>query len=76
MEKYGKSVYKTLAKLCDVVGIAGKGNREKAENFIRHIMLMNKNMRITDTITELQRKDFPLIIERTRHRGESSLSRP
>ena len=26
LEEYGKSVYKTLAKLCDVVGIAGKGN--------------------------------------------------
>lgn len=38
---------------------------EKNGKLYPHIMLMNKNMGITDTITELQRKDFPLIIERT-----------
>lgn len=36
LEEYGKSVYKTLAKLCEVVKIGGKDNREKRKTLSAH----------------------------------------
>ena len=46
LKAYGKSVYKKLSKLADLVNIQGISQKEKAENFILAIETMNKKMEI------------------------------
>ncbi|MEG1165833.1 MAG: iron-containing alcohol dehydrogenase [Oscillospiraceae bacterium] len=66
LEYYGKSVYKPLAKLADVVGVTESGDtdRQKSEKFIAAIRAMNKSMDIPEKITGINKNDLPIIIKR------------
>ena len=48
LEFYGESVYKKLARLADIVGIAGESDEVKAKAFIQAIKDMNKKMNIPE----------------------------
>lgn len=64
MDQYGKSAYKSLAELADVVRIEGASDKEKAESFIDAIKQMNKRMEIPDKVKELKEEDFDTIVSR------------
>ncbi|MEG0021099.1 MAG: iron-containing alcohol dehydrogenase, partial [Oscillospiraceae bacterium] len=66
LEYYGKSVYKPLARLADVVGITESSDtdRQKSGKFIAAIRAMNKSMDIPEKITGINKNDLPIIIKR------------
>ncbi len=64
MEHFGESVYTSLGKLADEVGLPGATEEEKAQNFINEIDNMNERMNISRHIDELETKDFDEIINR------------
>ncbi len=64
--KYGKSVEKRLAELAEAVGIEGKNNKEKSQNFIQAIRDMNKAMNIPEHIGgkwQIKDEDIDTIVE-------------
>lgn len=66
LEAYGKSAYKSLAKLADLTGAAGAAatEEEKAKNFIEAIKEMNRKMGIPDKIDALKAEDIDTIARR------------
>ena len=66
LEYYGKSIYKPLSELADLVEISNDNDTipMKANKFIESIRMLNKNMNIPSTIKEIRKKDIPLIAEK------------
>lgn len=63
MRQFGPAIHKRLAELADVIGIKGKNDAEKSDNFIKWIDDLNKKMDIPTTIDKIQDKDIDQIIE-------------
>lgn len=67
LKAYGKSAYKRLAELADVVGIGGKDDQAKAEAFIARVEAMNAEMQIPQKIGgkfAINEADIPEIVKR------------
>lgn len=69
LEAYGSAVYTPLAKLADIVGIAGDSEEVKAKAFIAEIYAMNKRMNIPTGFTQIKEEDIPLIVKRALKEG-------
>lgn len=71
LEWYGKSIYKRLAKLADIIGITKEGmsNEEKAKAFIAEIRRMNKAMNIPEKFDFIKEKDIPILVKRALKEG-------
>ena len=71
LEWYGKSVYKPLAKLADLVGISkpSMSKEEKAIAFINEIRRMNKAMNIPEKFDFIMESDIPTIVKRALKEG-------
>ena len=68
---YGKSVYKKLAKLSDLIGISKLEMtlEEKAIAFIDEIKRMNKVMNIPDKFDFIKEEDIPTLVKRALKEG-------
>ena len=68
---YGKSVYKPLAKLADLINLTdkNKSNEEKANAYIEEIINMNKRMNIPDKFDCIKEEDIPLLVKRALKEG-------
>lgn len=68
---YGKSVYKKLAKLADIIGISKPNmtDEEKANKFIDEIERMNKAMNIPEKFDFIKEEDIPLLVKRALKEG-------
>jgi len=67
LRAYGKSAYKRLAELADLVGIEGKDTQAKAEAFIARVEAMNAEMQIPAKIGgkfAINEADIPEIVKR------------
>ena len=65
LDFYGSSIYKKLAKLADIVGIAGENDEQKAKAFIQKIKDMNKQMNIPEKFEGvIKEEDIPVMVER------------
>ena len=71
LEWYGKSVYKPLAKLADLIEITKleMTREEKAKLFISEIRRMNKAMKIPEKFDFLKEEDIPTIVSRALKEG-------
>ena len=71
LEWYGKSIYKPLAKLADIIGISKENmsNEEKAKLFISDIRRMNKEMQIPEKFDFIKEEDVPTIVSRALKEG-------
>lgn len=71
LEWYGKSIYKPLAKLADIIGISEENmtNEEKAKLFISDIRRMNKEMQIPEKFDFIREEDIPTIVSRALKEG-------
>ena len=71
LDWYGPSVYKTLAKLADLIEICDKNatNEEKAKAFIADIRRMNKAMNIPEKFDFIKEEDIPLLVKRALKEG-------
>lgn len=71
LEWYGKSIYKPLAKLADIIGISKENmsNEEKAKLFISDIRRMNKEMQIPEKFDFIKEEDIPTIVSRALKEG-------
>jgi alcohol dehydrogenase class IV len=64
LEQFGDSVYGSLAKLADIVGISGNSDEEKAKGFISAIYGMNERMNIPKGFTQIKDEDIDTIVSR------------
>lgn len=66
LEYYGAEAHKPLAELADVVllGDSTDNLEQKANNFIKAIKKLNKDMNIPDKISGINDSDIPLMVER------------
>lgn len=63
LEDYGEVVYKKLAHLAEISGVARTGSdEEKAKAFIAEIYAMNKRMGIPEGL-HVEEKDIPQMVE-------------
>ena len=71
LEWYGKSAYKRLAKLADIIGIAKENMtiEEKAKAFIAEIRRMNKAMNIPEKFDFIKEEDIPTLVKRALKEG-------
>ena len=72
LEKFGKSVYKKLAELADIVNLTDKklSSKEKAEAFINEIKNMNKRMGIPSKLESvIKDEDIALMVKRADQEG-------
>lgn len=71
LEWYGKSIYKPLAKLADIIGICKENmsNEEKAKLFISDIRRMNREMLIPEKFDFIKEEDVPTIVSRALKEG-------
>lgn len=69
LEYYGDAAAVPLAKLADLVGLAGRNESEKASAFIEAIKTMNRNMNIPDHFDMIQEKDIPVLVQRALKEG-------
>ena len=71
LEWYGKSIYKPLAKLADIIGISKENmsNEEKAKLFISDIRRMNREMQIPEKFDFIKEEDIPTIVNRALKEG-------
>lgn len=71
LEWYGKSVYKPLSKLADLIGISKKtmSKEEKAKAFINEIRRMNKAMNIPEKFDFIKEEDIPTLVKRALKEG-------
>ena len=71
LEWYGKSAYKKLAKLADLVGITKEdmANEDKAKVFISAIKKMNKDMNIPEKFGFIKEEDIPTLVIRALKEG-------
>ena len=63
LEAYGKSAYRKLAELADVIKIPGDTDEIKAKAFIAAIKELNSKMNIPSTIDKLMEKDISELVE-------------
>ncbi len=59
LDKYGKSAWKKLARLAEIVGIKGRNDEEKAEAFIDAIRTMEREMNIPEKLSGINEADIP-----------------
>ncbi len=64
LEQFGDSVYGSLSKLADIVGITGSSDEEKAKAFIAAIYGMNERMNIPKGFAQIKDEDIETIVER------------
>lgn len=69
LDWYGDSIYTQLAKLADIVGIAGSNEEDKAKKFIAEIRRLNADMNIPDKFDMIKEEDLPVLIERALKEG-------
>ena len=71
LEWYGKSVYKPLAKLADLIGITKEGmsEEEKCKAYIAEIRRMNKAMNIPEKFDFIKEEDIPTLVKRALKEG-------
>lgn len=71
LEWYGKSVYKPLSKLADLIGITNESMsiEEKAKAYINEIKRMNKAMNIPDKFDFIKEEDIPTLVKRALKEG-------
>ena len=70
LEWYGSSVYKQLAKLADIVGLAqGLSEEEKVKAYITEIKRMNKAMNIPEKFDFIKEEDIPTLVKRALKEG-------
>lgn len=69
LEAYGKTAYKPLAELADVVGITGSSREEKAKKFIEAIKQMNKDMNIPEHFPEIKEEDIAIMSKHANAEG-------
>ena len=64
LEWYGPCIYKRLAKLYDIIGLAKEGMsvEEKGKAFIEEIKRMNKAMNIPEKFDFIKEEDIPLLV--------------
>ncbi len=61
LRQFGPAVYNKLADCADVCGINGADAKEKAENFIKRIEDMNREMGLPKGLDMIEDKDIPQI---------------
>ena len=71
LEWYGKSVYKPLSKLADLIGITNENMsmEEKAKAYINEIKRMNQAMNIPDKFDFIKEEDIPTLVKRALKEG-------
>lgn len=69
LEAYGKTAYKPLAELADVVGITGSSREEKAKKFIEAVKQMNKDMNIPEHFPEIKEEDIAIMSKHANAEG-------
>ena len=71
LEWYGKSVYKPLAKLADLIGITDEqmSQEEKAKKYIEEIKMMNKKMNIPEKFDFIKEEDISTLVSRALKEG-------
>ena len=71
LEWYGKSVYKPLSKLADLIGLSKEGMsmEEKAKAYIAEIRRMNKAMNIPEKFDFIKEEDIPTLVKRALKEG-------
>lgn len=72
LKKFGKSCYKKLAELADVVSLVDKNlsDEEKAKAFIQEIRNMNSRMGIPSTLENvIKEEDIPMMVKRADSEG-------
>ena len=71
LEWYGKSVYKPLSKLADLIKITTPemSVEEKAKAFIAEIRRMNKAMNIPEKFDFIKEEDIPTLVKRALKEG-------
>ena len=71
LEWYGKSAYKPLSKLADLIGITNEAmsREEKAKLFIEEIRRMNKAMNIPEKFDFIKEEDIPTLVKRALKEG-------
>ena len=71
LEWYGSCIYKRLAKLYDIIGLAKEGMsvEDKGKAFIVEIKRMNKAMNIPEKFDFIKEEDIPLLVERALKEG-------
>ena len=71
LEWYGKSVYKPLSKLADLIGITNidMSIEDKAKAYINEIKRMNKAMNIPDKFDFIKEEDIPTLVKRALKEG-------
>ena len=71
LEWYGKSIYKPLSKLADLVGISAseQSKEEKAKAYINEIRRMNKMMNIPEKFDFIKEEDIPTLVKRALKEG-------
>ena len=71
LEWYGKSVYKRLARLADLIGITTNemNNEAKAKVFIKEIRRMNEVMNIPSKFDFIKEEDIPTLVKRALKEG-------
>ena len=71
LEWYGKSAYKPLSKLADLIGITNEAmsREEKAKLFIEEIRRMNKVMNIPEKFDFIKEEDIPTLVKRALKEG-------
>ena len=68
---YGKSVYKPLSRLADLIGITNESmtKEEKAKAFINEIERMNISMNIPSKFDFIKEEDIPTLVKRALKEG-------
>ena len=71
LEWYGKTVYKPLSKLADLIGITNENMsmEEKAKVYIAEIKRMNKAMNIPEKFDFIKEEDIPTLVKRALKEG-------
>ena len=71
LEWYGKSVYKPLSKLADLIGITNENMtmEEKAKAYIVEIKRMNQAMNIPEKFDFIKEEDIPTLVKRALKEG-------
>ena len=71
LEWYGKSVYKPLSKLADLIKITNENmsEEEKAQAYINEIKRMNKAMNIPEKFDFIKEEDIPTLVKRALKEG-------
>ena len=71
LEWYGKSIYKPLSKLADLIGLSNENMtmEEKAKAYITEIRAMNKRMNIPEKFDFIKEEDIPTLVKRALKEG-------